>query len=267
MKIDLSSKQLFLLAFLLIVITNAFIFVEVAINRHSGVQRDITLSERELMIPYGLFRHDNSGLSLRLSWSTLGDWLNTDKLKSLGFNVKDMVVNEQRRYVKPPISKEVFIVLEYDGDAYKRALQQAKEKFEEKRAMYEHDRDQNQQRLLEQEEKRLKRMEVSDSRLYAIDAGLIPEQLCRLYSDQAKYIIVKGIIEPGYNYPLKKTQGYIKKLSIENIYVSSEQRRLFDGLSYNEPALEGMIEKPHYSVMLRYGSRFEPWIVSVIRNE
>ncbi len=119
MKNILSSGKLFALCFVIILATNLIVILGIISNRSGQPETIITLTERELSLPYHNSK-ENSELSLKLNWRVLNNdknnskwsspaWFNTEKLKALG------VKNIQSRQ---PIAKQVFIVLEYNGNQY-----------------------------------------------------------------------------------------------------------------------------------------------------
>lgn len=273
---SLSLNRLFLLAALLVVVTNAFIFIGVALNRFGGETRTITLSERELSLPTWRRLGENSGISLQLNWSVAGNgndamyysrqasWLDNQKLKALGFELPAAGADKKRIQTASRISKEVFIVLEYDGVAYKQVLQQAQTHLDQVLARYAAAPTPEQKSNLEYEQNMFENLKTSRSRLYAIDAGTDAQRLAGKYGDTSRYIIAKGIVRPVYNFNSKTfSGGYIENLSIEDIHVGAKNRHFFEALSQDKQREEPV----HYEATLTYGSRFEPWLVSVKHEE
>ncbi len=281
MKIEITSRKLFAVAFFIIVIVNIIIFIGIALNRSSEPQREIVLTERELRMPYRTHK-ENSGLSLELRWRTLGEdadiiqyyyvkdsptWFNIEKLKELGFDDIDEYpqANRQINNYRLPIAKEVFVVLENNGESYKESLKRAEARLKKEKDLL--DLSSDNKRLLENVEnaqKRLKEEKTSESRLFAVDAGIDPEILSKKYSDQARYIIAKGLVKPKYDYQDEKVCGYIKSLSISNIHVSLKYRKLFDIDSAKNRSKKNIYQSSQkYEVVLAYGSRYEPWIANI----
>lgn len=276
------SRALFAVALVVLIATNVFVLASVSTNRSGTPEAQLTLSERELSIPYWISA-ENSGLGLRLQWRALPRevnddgysnwrsplWLDAEKLASLGFDV-DRYLSDEAEGVdtKQPIPKEVYIVLELDGTPYREALQRAQLTFAEKVAEMGPNRaDVNQGQKLERAEEELLRAKKEKSRLFAVDAGLDPVDLRGRHGDRQRFIIAKGLVQPSVtSYPKKHAVvGYIKKLSIEKIHVPLKLRPFFENLqaadlnTTNRDAIRG----PRYQVKLAYGHRFEPWIVSV----
>ncbi len=268
----LSKKQLFILAFAVLALTNAVVLAGIAYNRYAGEVRSITLSERELSLPYSRWHGENSGLSLRLSWSVFEEksygyysrqpaWLDRAKLEALGFDVTTKEDDGHRA-----LSKEVLIVLEYNNAEYQKALKQMQKRLEEKRIQYEEMQTPERKNALEYAQNELDRSETSQSRLFAVDAGLDLQALTKKYSDTSRYVIAKGIVRPqSRNGKGVLLSGYIERLSIENVYVSLQERHFFETLASQKDTSKKHYFPPRYEVTLSYGSRLEPWIQSVTK--
>jgi len=272
MKSVFTSSRLFILGFIIIALTNIIILSGVAFNKTGTKESHITLTQRELKPPYWTNR-ENSGSALKISWQSLGQetynrysgwrypfWLNEKKLKELGFN---MNTDDHK---KLPISKEVFVVLEYNGNSYNKALNSAQAQFKEKKKLYETDRENREAKnKFDSAKKQLERVRVTQSRLFAVDAGLNPEKLRTKYKDRSHFIITKAIIKPRFNSwkDKKEITGQIQKLSTGNIHVSLKHGKILKSILKDKKSNRNDIVPPRYKVELAYGSRFEPWIISV----
>lgn len=283
MKILLSSRGLFALGFMVLAATNIIVLFGVASNRSGNHDAQIILTERELQLPYQTYQthKENSGLSLRLDWRALGRdedtvnymdrrspaWFNAEKLEELGFNINDNLSSKDNKtFYRKSIPKEVFIVLENDGEPYRAAVKRAEVAFEKEGGLLKANPEDKMLRgNFERAEKKLKRMRITESRLYAIDAGLDPKKLRKKYGDQARFIIAKGLVKPTYHGDNKGKEvvGYITKLSIENIHVPLNYRKIFDVVLAQGKLKHNEFAPPRYKVELAYGSRLEPWIMSV----
>lgn len=280
MRTTLSSGKLFASGFMLLVITNIAVLSGVAYNRSGDPDARITLSERELKLPYRFYR-ENSGLALRLVWRVLGSnedeisysnwsspaWLDAEKLQELGFDT-DLLLSTEKGFnrQKESISKEVFIVLEKSGDSYKESLARAQRALEkQEKALELNKNDKNLKSKVEDAQKRLQRERIEESRLFAIDAGVDKENLRARYGDQTKFIITKAIIRPGYHYRDKNSAitGYISRLSVGSIHVSLKYLKSFDALLAQQHSSKDTTNAPRYEVDIAYGRRLEPWILSV----
>lgn len=280
MKKLLSSRILFVLGFIVLVATNVVVLLGVAANRDGEPESHITLTERELRLPYKI-HEENSGLSLRLAWRALGkddeynnypswrnpEWLDAEKLKELGFNVENFLrSNGKEKFYKQPIPKEVFIVLENGGEPYSRALKRAEAAFlREERIFKQNPEDKDLRYKFESAERQLKRERVEETRLFAVDGGLDAGKLREQYGDLNRYIITRGLVKPRYYNKKnnKEMAGYIARLSVASVYVPLNFRQTFDSiLAQNKTKKNGPVP-PRYEVNLAYGKRLEPWIVSV----
>lgn len=281
MKMVLSSRGLFIIGIVLLLATNLVVLLGVASNRSGDPETLIALTERELQLPYWI-HEENSGLSLRLVWRTIGEnkdntdycgnwisptWFNAQKLRELGFTIEDTSSSDEtsKRH-KEQVPKEVFIVLEYNGEAYKEALRRAERALEKaKGALKATNEDKELRESFNKAKEQLERERISESRLFAIDAGLDARKLRAQYSDRARFIITPGIVEPTYFCKDEKKEqfGYISKLSVENINVPLKLRNVFASILAHDKSPECKLSPPRYTVELAYGSRFEPWIRSV----
>tara|TARA_R110002049_G_scaffold273930_6_gene451870 strand:- start:966 stop:1844 length:879 start_codon:yes stop_codon:yes gene_type:complete len=286
MKLQLSSRNLFTLCFLVLLATNAYVLTSVAANKAGAPEAFITLSERELSLPYRLYK-ENSGLFLTLQWRSLNKqeefdeyaydnrgapaWFDSKKLVDLGYNNDEINYYSSSSYEpqkRKPLPKEVFIVLENNSVLYDEALKRAEAIVENQKArLAKNANDQHISNSLERAEKQLERERLSASRLFAVDAGVERSALRQQYSDSTRFIIAKGLIEPYYSYnnnkEKRKTYGFIRELSIEQIHIPLKQRNLFDKLLGQNKVHSSDVKAPRYQVELAYGSRLEPWVVSI----
>jgi len=281
MKIKFPQK-LFTLAFLVLIVTNFVVLLGVYENRSGEVDSQLILTERELRLFYSS-NEENSGLSLNILWQSLGKhnivhysgwqaptWLNTQKLQSLGFDIDQIIQKSDQSYYS--ISKESFIVLEYDGDTYQEALKRVKKDIEEKkRTLDSNPQDKQLQSYYKIAEKSLQTRNKFESRLYAIDVGNDPEKLREKYSDRSKYIITKALIALNYDHITKEPYGSITGLSISQINIPLKFRKVFnpiikkDILKRKKSRMyhHTLQQLPRFQMELAYGKRFEPWIVSL----
>jgi len=280
MKRVLSSRGLFLLGFLLLLGTNVVVLSGVAANRSGEAEARLTLSERELPLP-SVLDDENSGMSLRLDWRHLGRtdddnpyiegwypaWFDAEKVRELGYEVDDFMNadNDAWNY-RHPRTKEVFIVLELDGAAYREVVRRAEAALAEAERFYRRNRDEEKARQdVDRAEKRLVGERFEESRLFAVDAGLDPAELRRQYPDRSHFLIVKGQVRPLLEERggKKEVYGFIRGLGVAQIHVPLSQRRVFDAIFARGRAGSSDISSPRYEVQLAYGRRLEPWIVSV----
>ena len=275
-----SPRGLFVLGVIVLVATNIAVLGGVAYNRSGTPTTLITLSERELPLPYYRNEEDSS-LALHLDWRVLGAaeddapyrtwgypaWLTADKLAALGFQIdEDPGADSDGRRSQAPLPKEVFLVLENNGAAYQEALLRAEKALAQAEDRLRADRsDKQRQEAVKNATQRLERERITASRLFAVDAGLDPARLRETYADRARFIIAKGLVKPTYDYGKhrRRVQGYIQRLSVEDIHVPLEHRKLLDALIAKDHSRREADAPPRYDIALAYGRRFEPWIVTV----
>ena len=175
----------------LIVLTNAVALGGVWWNRSAAPDSSLTLSERELGLPWRALRNrENSGLALNLNWRIADreagefisgytvnggspEWLDAARMQALGFTVGDTASDADRRRYTRQLPRAAIFVLELNGPAAQRALERARENAARHAAAAAANagnkefagRAKHAQDLLTQEEN-------TSSRLFVIDAGL-----------------------------------------------------------------------------------------------
>lgn len=281
MKLHLSSRGLFALGFVIVAAANIAVLSGVAANRSGEPECQITLSERELQLPYTNWE-ENSGLALRLTWRVIGKdddeysgtstwnspvWFDAEKLEELGFKMQDRLNSSgDTAFDKKILPKEVFVVLENNGEPYREAVKRAESALARKEDLLKtHPDDKELRANHERAEERLQRERTAESRLFAIDVGLDPEELRKKYSDRTRYILARGKAQPRYNWDKKKKEvsGYISELSVASIYVPLEHRQLLDSIVARDKSKRKTFDPPRFDVKLAYGSRLEPWVLAV----
>ena len=252
----------------LLVLTNAIVLAGVAYNRSGEPVLSLELTERELPVRQSFNNNDeNSGTTLSLKWQILNqdedsyymtttygtpEWLDEKKLVELGFDMKELKSDADKYSSRTnSLSAEAILVLEYQGETYDKALSLIKEKIQRLRQQAGDSSGDENVNKLENYQKRLTRLEKSQSRLFVIDAGLDQQTLLKKYAGKNKYLLVRG--EIGLRWSDDVISGRIRQLYISQIHVPlpiSEQ-------------LAGITDGEAYSVRLNIGKRLEPWIESV----
>lgn len=269
----------------LILISNAVALSGVYYNRSGEPDSTVMLTERELGAPLAWrINKENNGLSLRLIWNVakrydgkvyayqknFPDWLDAKKMAELGFDIDSEKLKRQTRlFYRRSLPRESFLVIEFDGDAYRSDVKRAQNRVRNKKILV------NKNpglvgftRELKNSTRALKQLIESASRLYVIDASLDQETLRRKYSDRSKYIIAKGQVRLWLSYDEKNNDtdvsGYIAGLSINRINISKKHRPSLDVLldqGENRYDIDG---PPRYAVKVSWGRRLEPWVHEVI---
>lgn len=264
---------------LLIAATNAVALVGVAWNRTGDPEAMLVLSERELNLPYnwGLDR-DNSGVSLSLQWRVVSEvqaygyysaytsleWLDKERLSALGFDTaRFQDTPEGRRHMTRLDAREVLLVLELDGPAWRTMLERTREwaRRELEHAAVDARAGKGDGTRADQARRALEREEHNASRLFAIDAGLDAGALRARYPDRARYAIVRGRIKPTLDTRAggARVTGYIEGLQVSWVNVP---RHFHPALAMRDESFRPGTA-PRYAVTVAFGRRFEPWVLAV----
>ncbi len=283
------------LAIGLLVLTNVVVLGGVAYNRSGEPDAAVMLTERELPLSsyYGYADRENTGLSLRLTWSQAGppsvlkfqrrhrqtqEWFDKAKLEAVGFDCSVPLDdrNAELHYGKM-LPRKTSVVLEFEGKAWE--AWQAREQddlaaLERKVAAGEAS-----QKQLNEARKEYEREARTRSRLFAVDAGNDPGALRSQYSDRARFLILPATVRLSYQRPEEDAgrkspaslEGSVEEVLTDSIYVPREHRGLLEKLlradrqtrnSDYSPYAERQRD-PAYAVSLRIGKRHEPWVAGI----
>lgn len=266
----------------LIVLTNAIALGGVWWNRSATPESALTLSERELGLPWrNLHLMENSGLALSLNWRVAGreagefasgytlnggtpEWLDAAKMAALGFPVGAAPADGERRRYTRQLPREVILVMELAGRAWQRALEKARENAGRHAAAAAANVGSKQfADRAKQANDQLAREEHSNSRLFVIDAGLDARLLREKYPDRSRFLLLRGTVRPTtYSRERNITQvtGYISRVGNGQIHVPHALRQpLESARAIGEPGGEGS----RFTARLLVGQRLEPWLVDV----
>ena len=267
----------FLWAILLLVMVNFIVLGGAWQNRSNDTDAAVILTEREIRPHrnYGYNRNrENSGLSLQLRTNefVVADWFDQAKLEELGFDFDRKFDDKNAsRYYRNRESRKAFVVLEYEGDAWRKFKEGLKKELAELGKEVVEGRSD----LLDIKKKQegIERKLNNASRLFAIDVGKNPKLLRKRYDEQNRYVITAvevGLRSRYYGGSKdKKNQptGRIKKILTRTIHVPLEKRAVLDFLEskagrdkYKYGSGYGDYAPPRYKVLVQYGSRYEPWI-------
>ena len=266
----------------LIVLTNAIALGGVWWNRSATPDSALTLSERELGLPWRSLRlMENSGLALNLNWRVAGrqagefasgqmvnggtpEWLDAAKMAALGFPVDAARPDGERRQHARQLPREVILVMELAGPAWQRALEKARENAGRHAAAAAANVGSKQfAARAKQANDELAREENSNSRLFVIDAGLDARLLREKYPDRSRFLLLRGTVRPsmhsrGSNTP--QATGYVSRVGNGQIHVPHALREpLESARAIGEPGSGGS----RFTATLLVGQRLEPWLVDV----
>ena len=268
----------------IVVVTNVVALVGVAYNRAGEPEAVIELTERELAMPYryGMGK-ENTGLGLRIRCRIASEheyygygrcsgtpkWFTREKLIELGFKLKLRQEDGAGRHAwKKELPREAYLVLEYDGALYQRAVASAEKELNAQQQLLKNNPNKEEfTKRVKAAEDRLQAEQHYQSRLFAIDAGMDKSALRRLYSDSSRYLIMQALIRPTWRRSDKekegKWEGWITGLLVETINIPLEHRAVFESLEYAQHSRNRNEQPPRYEVSLAFGKRTEPWVIAV----
>jgi hypothetical protein len=289
-------------AALLVLLTNAVLLARVSWNRSGEPAARLDLTERELALPGAWRDEENTGLALTLRfhgpgpWQGPGEemtsWLDREKLGELGFDVGvDPEAPAAERRYRSPLPREVWLVLEDEGEAWRRWLGGREEEVAEVRREVE--RGEKGTDDLEAAERSLAADRVEATRLFAIDAGRDRDALRARYADPARYAVVPATVRlhridledeleerPAY------LTGSVEQVLFDRIHVPLRHRSAVEsalaererrsrersrpqarlpGTRTGKPGAADELASPLYRAELAVGRLGEPWLVEVER--
>jgi hypothetical protein len=266
----------------LIAVTNTVALIGVNYNRSGEPDAVTVLTERELRLPYRYgFLEENSGIALNIKWR-VGyrapyrpnsynrwehlTWLDKEKLETLGFDLSEPLTSEKaRRRYKKMLPRDVYLVLEYDGDMYKQTIEKRKSELAKQQALLTKNPEKEEfKKQVKNARDQLKAEEQYNSRLFVIDADRDKTALRARYPDQTKYLIMAGQVDLHVNE--NSFEGSIRELTIMSVNVPLDYHSILVPLmgmdSYRKQP-----ERPRYRVKLATGQRLEPWVEDVSLQE
>ena len=265
----------------LIVLTNAVALGGVWWNRAAAPENSLTLSERELGLPWRALRNrEISGLALNLNWRVADreagefvsgytvnggtpEWLDGARMQALGFTLDDMASDNGRRRYTRQLPREAVFVLELDGPAAQRALAKARESAARHAAAAAANVDSKEfAGRAKRAQDALTQEENTSSRLFVIDAGLDVGALRQKYPDRSRFMLLRGTVRPsmrdrGPGQP--QMTGYITRVGSGPVHVPHALRGPLESLrARGEPG-----GGDRFSATRAVGQRLEPWIAEV----
>jgi hypothetical protein len=244
----------------LIAVTNIVVLAGAAYNRSAEPTALLQISARELRAPgsWG-FESENSGLALGLAWrmasrqdddygftgyGARATWLDQRKLAELGFDVS-VPLDQPRaeRHYEKQLPREVLVVMELNGPAYRGALRRAAELAARPGAT-------------RADATRLDSEREKFSRLFLVDAGLDYDSLRARYPDKSAYAIVRGKVrlDPWSDKYKAALNGYVSELSVSALNVPVELRAVLGR------------DTSGYTATVAFGQRLEPWFVAARKS-
>jgi hypothetical protein len=273
----------------LILLVNAVALTGVYLNRSGEPEARMTLSQRELGIPWDWrVPRDNSGLVLALNWRVpdgnaveysyggygyhggTPEWLDEPRMKALGFDTAAVAESgEGRRRFERQLPREALLVLELAGPAWQAALERARANAARHEAARLANADSKEfAEKAKRAQEQLKNEETLNSRLFAVDVGADRAALRAKYPDRSRYLILKATLRPRLETQDQKTRvtGYVSELAVQRINVPHALRPTL------EPVLEQALRKlPRtpaapaalFEATVAVGQRLEPWIEAI----
>jgi hypothetical protein len=277
-----------LLAIALVLATNAVVLLGIARNR-SGAESTLVLTEREAYLQRA--GREDTGLSLSVRWQDGTDWnergwFGRETLAAVGFDVSvpvdDLQEDDAPTFYRDRLSRPALVVYELEGGAWRRWRDARERQHAE---MREEGRDDESVR--EVESFHANRM-AAESRLFAIDAGRDADDLRERYPDRDRYAIVPSRVSIGVQTRRDPDTGKLAERwlagtvhgpLVGQLHVTPRFRPALepladdwqrDSVSMPEPipdtggrgAPDGA---PRFEVAVSWGTRGEPWIVTVER--
>ena len=236
-----------LAAAFVILVANVWTYVSATLNRGDAPGGTIELTERELLLPEAT--GDSTAILLELDWDTLhapterrgaADWLDAAKLVELGLDPRlPGMLAEDPDLDYSELSIPVFVVLEYEGPAWRQAPPERER----------------------------------STRLLAIDAGLDPGQLRERYADPGRYVIARGVVDSfvqelphaeGEPPPPPRVHGILEGIQPSHVFVPRPHNRILeDARRRGNSARDHEDDRPRFCATVSWGRRYEPWIESV----
>lgn len=266
--------KLYLAAAGIILFSNLSIFARAAYN-HQSVHYSITLSERELRLPYRYGdNNDNSGVSLRINWASksVNDYqrglhLTSKHHQSFGFSAQCHTQRAKR--AKP---KQGWVLLELNGPHYRDALLKLKNELNNKKneLIKKKETPEEIEEYLKTLEDRYTQESTKETRLIAIDAAANKQSLTNIIKNkdkntQAQYLVVKAEINEHYDTCSKGNQ-YRINISTLHLAPLNLPRKYSQQLPYFIRDYSRDEHAVKYSAKVNIGKLGDPWIEAFTLN-
>ena len=216
-------------------------------QRSSGGTLELT--EREL--PLVQVPWESTATLLELRWDVMSDtpddrgppaWLDATKLAELGYDctVPMNSPNAKEHYTSLPPAL-VFLVLEYEGEAWRQACRDRKPK----------------------------------TRLFVVDAGRDADRLRDRYPDTTTHVLTRGVVRPFYQehslpggtlLATPRLRGWVVNALPNHVFAPQPHGRVLEDFRDRDPsAAESSEREPRFMVTVSWGSNYEPWVQGVRR--
>jgi hypothetical protein len=242
-------RVLLLTAAAVVLAANAWALIAAWRNRSDSRGGTVELTERELHL--GEMPWESTATLLELNWDVLSDvpkeggppaWLDAAKLAELGFDCTVPVdgPNAKEHYASMPPAA-VFVVLEYEGQAWRQARPDRPRK----------------------------------TRLFAVDAGRDAGVLRDRHPDAKRHVITRGVVRLSYQeqsipdgtrLATPRLQGWIQTVLPNQIFVPQPYSRALEEFRHRGPPMPEPEEgEPRFAVTVSWGADYEPWVRGVRR--
>jgi Domain of unknown function (DUF4824) len=241
------SWRSFIIALILPLWVTGATLASVSRNR-SGGREAIVLTEREVFVSPRT--DDNTAAKLFLSWQQppsieRATWFNAEKLAQLGFDTRIEGSELQNRRQLP---REIFVVLELDGPAWRAFLEDRLRGLSPPRG----------ERTIVDE------LAEKGSRLVPVDADRDASVLKAKYPDARRHLIAAATARPQVVSPPNESPyvvGTINRIMPQQIHIPREWAAQVP--TYHPSAGRA---GARFDVDVRYGLNYEPWVTAIRRR-
>lgn len=256
--------RLSIFAVALVVAVNTFVLAGVAWNRSGEPTAILELTERELAMPHSRWSgRESTGVSLSIRQADQDlEWLDRDKLAELGFDIGRY--EGRPRYDWRAVERRLFVVLEFDGPAFRDLLAEREARLAEAREGLESGETNRKQ--VEAAEAALERLETAGSRLVVVDAGKEAASLRQRYPDRQRYAVMRALVHMRATTRAGQEsepvlRGRVGRLLPGRVHVP---RRFHTPLKRaTDETRNAYDDPPRYHAVVKFGRRAEPWLAGI----
>ena len=249
----MSRKGLWIAA-LVVLVSNAYALGRASLDRRGEPEAVLELTERELRLAPR--ETENTAMTLRLMWTDPSEgereagWFDRARLASVGFDCRPPVTEANAADYRTTPPRSAFVVLEYDGDAWRRYIDLLPDATQRDTA-------------------------ARQSRLVPIDVGLDADALRARHPDRRRTVIVP--VTAGLSFVQGRghapfLRGRINSVLPAEINVPLPLRSALETLPAPAPAAldrrsgplaDSLPGEPRYRATVKWGRSHEPWLDSV----